>query len=222
MSRPTVIIMCGGEGSRWGNYLGVEKHFIPMGKESLLYRTVRQFSEYPCDIWITGPNNGKYEIPGTRLYPTRIDTRNWDVDKFLSSRGLWNTRGRTIVVFGDVYFTNEAVRKIMGHKGRKWCVFGRIGASSIGVSGHSEMFAQSFYPMDIPAHEGAMFKFINIMNREKVNICAGGWGHYKIMMGGELWRDGDFGSIVRIDDLTNDFDSPVDYRMWKKVYDRYN
>src|SRR5690606_32039339 len=70
---------------------------------------------------------------------------NADADKFLSSRTLWNETGRTIVLYGDVYFTAEAMNKIVNSKERDWTLFCRPTPSR--VTGHKwgECFAISFY-----------------------------------------------------------------------------
>ena len=36
-----IVILCAGDATRWGGYLGLPKHLVPIHGEPLLHRTVR-------------------------------------------------------------------------------------------------------------------------------------------------------------------------------------
>ena len=63
------IIMADGKGTRWQNYNDIPKHFIEIGGETLLGRTVRLLNEgdEAADVIITS-HDPRYEVPGARRY----------------------------------------------------------------------------------------------------------------------------------------------------------
>jgi len=53
-----VLILCAGDGSRWGNYLGVPKQLVTINGETLLDRTIRLLRENQiADITIVSNDN---------------------------------------------------------------------------------------------------------------------------------------------------------------------
>jgi choline kinase len=101
------VIIAGGEGKRWNDYLGVPKHLVSIEKETLLQRTVRQLNEAGVfEIYIVGPNDYRYRIEGTKLYEPQTFYNDLDSDKMLSSSYLWSTKQRNLILFGDVFFTD--------------------------------------------------------------------------------------------------------------------
>jgi choline kinase len=111
-----VIIIAAGEGSRWGNYRDTPKHLTVVEKEVLLHRTCSQFLKYTDDVCVIGADE-RYAVENTSLYIIKTQNTHWgDAAKFMSSKHLWSQNSRTVLVFGDVYFTNDAVKKIMTDK----------------------------------------------------------------------------------------------------------
>jgi len=211
------IIICAGEATRWGNYLEVPKHLIPLEGEVMLERLVKQLSEKPeNDIYVVAKNDDdRYKIPGSTLYIADLNPDNVDADKFLSSQNLWNKNGRTIVFYGDVWFSNNAIKKILNHKGKDWILFGRHHASKITGCPWGELFAQSFYPKDIPEHKANLHKIARAYKNKKIRRC-GGWEHYRAMSGIPLKQHKIKDRFYNIDDWTDDFDKPKDYERWIK------
>jgi choline kinase len=87
----------------------VPKHLVEIEGEVLLERTVRQFNQYSEDVIVVGPDQ-RYEL-GVPVYTPTAQFGN-EMDKFASSFDMWSD-GRNILVYGDVYFTDEAVAAIM-------------------------------------------------------------------------------------------------------------
>ena len=141
MNNFRVIILCAGEGSRWNNYTGVPKHKVVVEGKILVERTVKQFLKYTNDIVVVY-NDESYEIPGTSSYVANKQEKHKVMDKFLSSYDQWSDT-KTIIVFGDVYFTDEAVEAIATND-REWCFFLRQNASQITGKPWGEIFALSF------------------------------------------------------------------------------
>lgn len=214
------IILAGGEGTRWNNYLKTEKHLVWIEGERLLDRTVRLLEERGVkDIYIVvKQKTRRYDVDGAELYIARNET-NTDADKFLSSKDLWNYDGRTLVLYGDVYFTDDAIETIVEYKDREWTLFCRPNGSKITGSKWGECFVQSFYPEHIPQHEANLYYIADLKNRGVITRC-GGWEHYRAMLGREgkaVRHPHTMGTnYIEINDFTEDFDCPEDYENWKR------
>ena len=220
----TVIIIAAGEASRWKNYLEVPKHLIPIDNEPILYRTVRLLKErHIKDIFIVGPpNDDRYNVTGTCLYVPDKNPKNHDADKFLNSENLWNKNGRTIVLYGDVYFTDNAIDTIVNHTNIEWCLFCRFNPSKITGAKSGECFAQSFYPHDLKEHKEKLLYIASLKEKKIISRC-GGWEHYRAMNGlrNKLVKSPHkkYKKYIEINDWTDDFDTPEDYDVFIKKWE---
>jgi hypothetical protein len=206
------IVIAGGKGTRWNNHLGRRKHFIDIDGEAIIKRTIRLLKRYCQTIYVVANAKG-YTISGSTLYRPKLNRKNYDADKFLNSQGLWNREGRTIVLYGDVYFTKDAIRHIMTHEPREWALFARFGPSDLTAKEYGECFAHSFYPEHIGEHRRALLKIVTAYSKGDIDRC-GGWEHYRSMEGLALQDHQRKGRFVEINDWTDDFDCPLDYDMW--------
>ena len=211
-----VLILCAGEGYRWNNYTGVPKHKVVIEGEILIERTVRQFLEYTDDIVIV--SNGDLDVPGTSSYTAKKNKKPKDMDKFLSSCEQWSDT-KTVIIYGDVYYTDEAV-KIIATNDRPWCFYLREGASQITGKAWGEIFAFSFV--------GSLNRFIleNLKNisfkpvRRNISKPAG-WTLLRYMLNVQKTKDifvpEHSYAYINIDDWTDDFDYPWDLDTWQKL-----
>lgn len=210
--KPRVIILAGGNSTRWNNFRGTPKHLVTVEGKVLLERTVKQFLKYTDDVNVIGVDD-RYKIDGASLYVVRAPNTQWkDAAKFLSSKNLWKHDGRTVLVFGDVYFTSDAVRKIMTNRdGFKF--FLRSGASSFTGCEWKEIFALSFNEEYARKIGQSVLYLVSMGQVEK----QAGWALYKYMIGpapSGLFNNPHF---VEIDDWTEDFDFPEDLEKWEKM-----
>lgn len=211
----TVIIIADGQATRWNNYMGIPKHMAPVDGESIIRRTSRLFREYGASrIYIVGP----YKAPGARTMPAHHDYEAFaDADKFMSSRYLWDPNARTIIAYGDVFFTEDAIKSIMQYKSTDWTLFGRFGPSEITGGKFAEIFAISVYPPGYNEMEAALRETARLYKHKVINRC-GGWELYRVMNGlvGEEVRHRSpqpkLGRHFEIDDWCDDFDKPEDYK----------
>ncbi len=138
------IIIAAGKGLRWKNYKGIEKHFMKIDGEAIIHRTVRLLKEFGVDdIYVVGKTK-KYEIEGTKLYKPKFTKEYYDADKFLSSKNLWNKKGKTLVLYGDVYFTRQAIDQIVNYAHVDWLLFGRPFASLLTGKRYGECLHKLF------------------------------------------------------------------------------
>lgn len=221
------IILCAGEATRWANYLNTPKHLVEIEGERILDRTVRLLrAQGVRDIHVVVKSDDlRYRIPGSRLYVASVDYElNADADKFLSSRVLWNGNGRTLVIYGDCYFTEEAIEAIVSEARIEWLLFCRPFPSALTGTPWGECFAQSFYPQHLARHEEALHRIARLYKSGRIKRC-GGWEHYNAMIGRsdedleQCRPDGTYtmlGNYVEINDWSEDFDFPEDYILWRK------
>lgn len=206
------IIIAAGEGTRWGNYTGVPKHQAVLNGERIIDRSCRLISKYTDDITVVA-NEDSYTNKYSKLYKPDLNQCFGEVDKFLSSRCLWSEDSRTIIFYGDVYFTEKAIEKIILNKKDDWTMFCRYGPSKTTGTEWGECFAVSFYPQHIKEADEKLnyIRSINIWRR-------GGWEWLRAMNGADLLLDRHMNRSVVIDDWTDDIDFPEDYdRMVKRM-----
>lgn len=209
-----VLILAAGDGTRWKNYRGVPKHLVTIEGEVLLERTCRQFLQYTDDVIVVGPDD-RYVVDGTTLFVPSMN-QGRELEKFASSMELWSD-SRTVLVFGDVYFTDEAVKTIMTC-GDNWKFYCRTNESKITGKKHKEIFALSFL--------GEKKDWIsqNVMSILDMKDVVGGWTLFRLLLSGSTTMPSSDqfatrGRGVEIDDWTEDFDYPEDLDEWEKRRD---
>jgi len=233
-----IIILCGGSNERWGSYMDIpRKHFVRLGGEILIHRTLRQIREflgkktdsYTAEIYIVANNDDhvKYyrEIAwkwGAKLYivepPEKYKENSYsEAQKYLSSRSIWNAHGETILVLGDVYFSEAAIASILSYNDisdankREWCFFGREKGSTINRCSWGELFAQSFQPKHHAKREHALWQLDMLYLTAKTKR-ASGWALYNLLLEKPLEQHSVFTNYMEIDDITDDIDFPEDYK----------
>ena len=195
----TAVIVAGGEARRWENYGGVAKHFIEIDGERLIDRTIRQSSAlFDRTVAVVPESNYVSGVDLEIIAPE--ETRALEPWKILSSKEEWSS-GQTTLLYGDVYFTDSAIKKIAAAEAKlaflmRWKKsdrtgkpYGEIYAISFTRSMHEQIIAamEDFTPdPSIPARAGW-----HLLHR--------------------LWSAA---TMVEIDDETEDFDNPEDYERW--------
>jgi hypothetical protein len=193
-----VLILAAGDGSRWGDYKSVAKHFINIDGEKILHRTCRQFLNYTDDVYVVGKSD-EYKYPGTKLFIPPQDHGWGDFAKYWSSKELWSSQ-RTILTFGDVYYTDDAVEKIMTTPGEiMW--FLRHNHSKV-TGGRPEIFTFAF---DSCAQDLIISHFDKLIKGRVPP--PGGWRLYRSLVRPHYQNNK---MHVVIDDETTDFDFPYD------------
>lgn len=225
-----VIILCGGNGKRWNKYLGVEKHNININGEALIDRTIRlvETSQIEAKITIVSNTSSNWKVQKENVeifIPDDSNLTNTEADKLLSSACVWNNHGRTIILLGDVWYSEKAIKRIISFERKKWVVFGRQQASSYTRCSHGELFAWSFWHCHNAKFKQELQALVELYNSKKINI-ASGWGHYNIrsdmaflMVNCRTIKGYAITSnFYHIDDFTEDFDYPKDYHNWLSAY----
>ena len=205
------IILCAGNGSRWGNYLGIPKQLISFSGESILARQIRLLNTNGVADILCVTLDERLEINGAKQ--TAPSCSDFLADTIISSSPSWTKC--TIILLGDVFFTARAMRKIIRSAGPV-TFFGRPWASELVGCRHGELFALKVRD---DAHNillGALKK-----TRELAAQGARGnlWDIYHTLCGlplnsGQAETD----SFLVIDDVTNDFDRPEEFAARNEMY----
>ena len=214
-----VVIIAAGDQTRWGNYLNISKHMIKLiDEEPIIHRTIRLASKYTSDITVVAKDN-QYTNEYSSIYIPELNPNNLDADKFLSSRQLWHDQKRTVIIYGDCFFTEEAMDKIMTYEKDPWTFFFRFGPSKITGCEYGENFAISFVPECHDLFESSLHQVVKLNQEERV-WRSGGWETYRVMSGAKtpeaVGYHGLYRNYVEINDWTEDFDLPEDYDNWMK------
>lgn len=211
-SSTTVVIPAAGSGLRWQNYRGVPKHLTEIEGEKLIERTCHQFLKYTNNIVIVGPDDDRYRIPNTNLHvPVKI--KGAEMEKITSGIDHWSEK-RTVIAFGDVYFSDEAVEKIMTET-LEFAFFGRPGESQITGKKWKELFALAF---NGSWNDKVLDAGLFLTNKIK---SAGGWALVRYLLfrtystNPHDRRLFDSPNFIKIDDWTEDFDFPKDVEDWE-------
>jgi hypothetical protein len=230
--KPSYLLQAAGIGYRWHNHLGVRKHKIVIDGEPLIDRTVRQLAERGCDtIIIARAGEPGYKFPTASTFvPKKPSVTDTQIDTFLSSKPVWNTDGPTVLMYGDVWWTDEAIDTVTSYDGTDpWHIWYRPGASKVNGCGHGEIFAHRFNA-DLHAAEEAALRRVQDLHRRDILpwMNTGGWAIYRAMLGlpdDQVHGYGtpDFDHASLIDDWTDDFDAPFDYIAWygRRTIGRY-
>lgn len=205
-----VIIAASGSQQKWSGHLGVPSHFAPLtrhGGQPLIERTIEQLEPYGHEIHITVPADERY---GSLRGQKHI--REWSYfSEYAASRELWDPVGRTVLILGDVFFSDQAIERIMLFAKRQYMVFGRFGPSQITGTPYGEIFAASWWP----EHHEQMDKYLANVHRLRARgtiTRPPGWMLLRSWQGTPLNRHKIIPKyFIEINDETDDIDFPVDY-----------
>jgi hypothetical protein len=205
------IITADGQQTRWNNHLGVSKHMAVVRGEPIIHRTIRLLQDRGESDIILLAHNPDYAYGGVQ-----ITTPTWESILHHTGIGIsahcWHPEHRTIILFGDVYFTNQAMDTILDRDpGKAVLWFGR--SHSLNVGSHwKELFGLSFNPIT----HVYFYRHIRHVREVRFRLNRGnegGWLLYRSMQGLNIEGSTPVTTtnFVEIDDETTDFDSPADY-----------
>jgi hypothetical protein len=208
------IVLYNGPEDKWGEHRGVPRHFVEVDGERLIDRTVRQFGA-DADVVVSGPDL-RYKVTGAALYVPLHEPDNLDADILLSTRALWSSNDRTLVLLGDTWFSDAAVDAITGLVDRRWFYGGRERGSRFSGTDYGELFALSFWPEHQAALLAAMYE-IRRRQRDEGLWRGGLWEHYRLLRGIDPTEHRIAGNFLEIDDETDDFDFGPTFEAWLRA-----
>jgi molybdopterin-guanine dinucleotide biosynthesis protein A len=207
------VLCCAGQGHRWGNYLGVPKHLVPIDGVPLIERSVGQLNARGIDDVVITSSDRRYDIAGARRCTPDATILPGTGMGF--STAFWSDSARTLVLLGDVCFSDAAMDALVGASAEETTWLGRRGRGQIKPYG--EIFGVCIARHHQQRLREAAVTVIELRRRGLVRRTTG-WELYAVVNGldptvvnpGPHWLD--------IDDETDDFDFPGDYRAWIRRY----
>lgn len=196
---------------------GGYRHLFEIEGEVLLHRTVRQFAELG-EVILLAPPVPEYDIPPA-VHVTPDPCRSWGgIAMFGKALPFLSLTGRSNVVFGDVWFSDDAIEKIATHGG-DWQVFGRPGPSTVTGTPYGEYFCYTLYPEHRKEFVRAMGYAYNRWARDEYTRCTP-WEVYWKMEDMALVKQ-DLNGALKVGphwtdlvDWTDDFDYDHDVTNW--------
>lgn len=193
----TCLILAAGDASR---HNGGNKPLLMVNGETLLDRIWRQFGQFESPKLVTHNSEiwpSSNPFCADRFVPSG---RRWVVETLLSSRPIWNENGATIILLGDVFYTEHAVDE-MFNDDLKCAAFGK-GCNIHGMRWNSR-------------HHGKIALELRkaIERAEKKPNAYGA---------GKLWTF--IASVeppipvIDFGDETTDFDSPLEHKRFVEKY----
>jgi hypothetical protein len=182
--------MCAGNGKRWGDYLGIPKHFVIINGETLIGRTTRLLKEYGINDYLITTSDERYKQYGQ----TRPQTNNdCEIDRYEEIED-----NEICYLYGDVYYTEEALRTIINTPTDEILFFG----SEMEIFGVKIKNKKLFFK-----HKNRVKK---LYLDSKIDRCIG-WEVYKSINNLPLNEYAITDRFVLIDDETDDIDYPYNY-----------
>jgi hypothetical protein len=213
------IIMADGLGERWlSSVVGTEyertpKQLITVERQTLLARTVSLLYGFGMrDVWITS-HDPRMEVGGAIRYEPENNTHC--LDKLQACKPIWDTKYGTLFLYGDVYYSADAISKIRNIPVKdRFLFFGRMNVSYYSGCGH-EIFCKKIEDFDYLEECISWVKF-------HLPDYGGGWELYRRMCLGVTEVDRlkihiPYDHFISIDDLTEDFDEYSHYKNWKEA-----
>ena len=186
------IIMADGKGTRWQNYNDIPKHFIEIGGETLLGRTVRLLNEGDdaADVIITS-HDPRYEVPGARRYEPLNNVL--EIDRFTEEL----IEDNVCFLYGDTYYSQAAMDTVLKTETEDMIFFGN--ERSI---------------VAIKVKDGELFRshvdnVRKLFLEGKIDKCIG-WQVYQSFTGLPFGEKKIGPSYIVLEDGTEDFNSPED------------
>lgn len=197
-----VVVLCAGNGDRWGGYLDRPKHLAVVDDEPILHRTVKQMRKRTTNVWVVAQDDRRYR--GPLWHTLTVTPVPIDADKFWSSRQLWSGPRHVLFVMGDAWFSDAAAAQMTADYS-DWVAFTRPGPSR--VCPYGELFGFSIPATDQPRFEDRVL-YTAGQNAMGVIPISNGWAVYHAMA-----PEG--GHTVTFDEHdAEDFDTPQDYDLF--------
>lgn len=201
MTHNRFILCCSGKQTRWNNFLGTSKQLVSIDDERLINRTVRLIKKYndTYEIIIMTYHPQEFNIKDTTFY---IPTGNYESHQskpaYWASKPIWTSESnvRNIILFGDVYFSEYAMKIISitnNNIDNNLIFYGRENSSPVSRCPYGELWGLSF----------------NKTIYNDLQLYESGW---------ELKDKFNNSIFIEIGGICEDFDYPSDYDNWIDQY----
>ena len=208
------IIMCGGN----YNYWKTPKQLSIINGERLVDRTIRLLKENNVEEIYISSNNPIFDSCNV---PRLINTKNdFDV-KETETQGYWldafyPVEESVTYLFGDVYYSEEAIKKIVEFKSNRNILFGSKIALNKLHKNWGEPFA--YIVNDYKLFFDGINNVKELFNQGKVERHPIVWELYRYLHGLDINKHEIIDDYEVIDDETIDIDGPEELEEMQKKY----
>ena len=198
------IIMAGGEYKKFG----IPKPLIEVKGETLIERTTKLLKQNGInDIYISS-NNPEFDKYGVRL---ENKSNDFIVYENGTSKGYWldafyPTNEPTCYIFGDVYFTENAIKTIVEYESTENILFGTGCAKNLEHKNWGEPFA--YKVNKIEEFKNGIVEVKKLFDEKKTARHPIVWELYRYLHNLDINIQNITTDYVVIDDGTIDIDSP--------------
>lgn len=223
------IICCAGKMSRWKNHLGVPKHLILINNQTLIQRSVNLITKHdpkPNILIITLDDDKRYRIKGSELIKMNVPDKKEHFKTLpLKSVLKYSAKDdRTLVTFGDIYFTENCIKTIVNTctklNKEEIRFFGRESASKITGCKWGELWGVSYSAESVEKIEQCTNYLEKLYNSKQIRRLKH-WELYRYLNDISLTKHEINENFTEINDFTEDFDFPQDYDKWIVRYTKY-
>lgn len=208
-----IIILAQGDGDRWDfserqsktvyGFPLPYKHFLPIGEEFLIARTVRMLYERGYDeedIYVISPTHFKEHIRDCTVIS--LDPVDSVLDRVLQTSMFWSIYGTTVLL-GDVLFSHAVLDGLLGSE--ELIFAGRIGSNQITGKQPSELFGFTVLPED---YETVMYQLRDLLMRPLTHLGKHPrlWWLQRRME--DIVQDN---TLLQCNDYTDDVDTPDEF-----------
>ena len=198
------IIMCGGEYEKFKT----PKHLSIVNKERLVDRTIRLLKENGITDISISSNNPIFDICGV----TRLEHKNTFKLNIDSQEGYWldayyPVEEPVCYIYGDVYFTDNAIKTIVEYQSDKNTLFGTGMARNIEHKNWGEPFAYKVF--DYKSFFEGIKDVKKLQDEGKTDRMPVTWELYRYLNGLDVNIQQVLDeTYISIDDGTTDIDIP--------------
>lgn len=210
-----MLVVVLADGKSKPNHLDNHRLLTPIDGKPLLQRTIDQFSPHGPVAVLSGDPTIRKAVTPTRFLPGS-DKSHLFYGADMIRKGLEHYAGpRTVIVFGDVVFTDAAVATIANHEVEDWAVYGRSKVVSDKVAPYGEYFAIEINTNRVVDQGFKALRTIALKHKRGEWRRCTAWEWY-FEMEGLPYRIKDSKNIdvgphwVEINDTTDDIDLPSD------------
>lgn len=189
--------MADGKGRRWKNYMGLDKHDISIGGETLMERTVRLLHEADAEAeLIITSHNKNLNIAGASRYEPKNNVL--EIDRFTAEL----IGDNVCFLYGDVFYAEETISRIVNDSSDESVLF----------FGNEKSICAAL------VRDGELFKsYVEKIRKMfldgEISECKG-WQVYHMHAGLSLESREIGEHFVNVSNSTCDFNAPEDYEQF--------
>ena len=201
------VIMCGGQYNFWET----PRQLLNIGGERVVDRTIRLLRKFGVDDICITSNNPAFDSCGV---PRLTHPNSYVSEQEGKNSGYWLdafypdfTDKEVCFIFGDVYFTENAIKTIVNYKASTDTLFGTGIARNALHKNWGEPFA--YKVVDYPHFMEAVREVKELQDKGKLKRVALVWELYRYLNGLDVnVQSVKDDTYIVIDDITMDMDSP--------------